>query len=138
VLAVGFGSAIAAQTDLPSISAPDTSKPAVAAFVAWHAAMVKGDFATYRSLTPEVPGMPVDALKQMFDQIRLSAPKTVKISEPKLNERGSVEFSSVGCNGSRPVVSIVAVRKMGDTWRVAGSGWGPSWNSKISEIIKCT
>jgi hypothetical protein len=137
MLAVIFGSASAAQDASPSFVTPDTSNPAVAAFVAWHAAMVNGDFATYRDLTPVVPNVTDDLVRQMFDQMRLTAPKAVKITAPKLNERGSFEFSSVGCNGNRPVVSVVAVRKMGETWRVGGSAWGPSWNPKISEIVKC-
>jgi hypothetical protein len=137
VLAIIFSSASAAQDAVPSFATPDTSNPAVAAFVAWHGAMVKGDFATYRDLTPVVPNVTNDLLKQMFDQMRQTAPKTVKITAPKMNERGSVEFSSVGCNGTRPVVSVVAVMKMGERWRVGGSGWGPSWNPKISEIVKC-
>jgi len=137
MLAVIFGSASAAQDESLSFVTPDTSIPAVAAFVAWHGAIVNGDFATYRDLTPVVPNVTNDLLRQMFDQMRLTAPKTVKITAPKLNERGSVEFASVGCNGNRPVVSVVVVRKMGETWRVGGSGWGPSWNPKISEIVKC-
>lgn len=116
---------------------PDTSNPAVAAFVAWHAAMVKGDFASYRNLTPVVPNVTNDLLRKMFDQMRSTVPKTIRITEPELNGRGAVEFSSVGCNGNLPVVSVVFVRKMGETWRVAGSGWGPSWNPKISEMVKC-
>lgn len=131
-----FGSA-RAQGELPSLVAPDTSNPAVAVFVAWHAAIVNGDFASYRDLTPIVPNVTNDLLKQMFDQMRLTAPKTVKITVPKLNERGSVEFSSVGCFGDRPVVNVVAVRKIDEKWRVGGSDWGASWNPKISEIVKC-
>jgi hypothetical protein len=79
----------------------------------------------------------INLLRQMFDQMRLTAPKSIKITEPELNDRGSVGFTSVGCNGNRPVVSVVFVRKIDEKWRVGGSGWGPSWNSKISEIVKC-
>ena len=116
---------------------PDTSNPAVAAFVAWHAAMVTGDFASYRNLMPVVPNATNDLLRKMFDQMRSTVPKTIKITEPQLNERGVVEFTSVGCNGNQPVVSVVFVRKIGETWRVGGSGWGSSWNPKISEMVKC-
>lgn len=137
LLTVLIGSAKAAPSDEPTFGVPDTSNPAVAAFVAWHAALVKGDFAAYRDLTPVVPNVTNDSLKQMFEQMRLTAPKVVKITAPRLNERGSVEFNSVGCNENRPVVSGVAVRKIDQTWRVGGSGWGPSWNPKISEIVKC-
>jgi len=124
------------QTWKPLVT-PDTSNPAVAAFVAWHAAMINGDFASYRDLTPVMPNVTNNLLRQMFNQMRLTAPKSIRITEPELNERGSVEFTSVGCNGNRPAVSIVFVRKIDERWRVAGSGWGPSWNSKIFEIVKC-
>ena len=133
-----IGSARAAPSDeLPTFGVPDTSDPAVAAFVAWHAALVKGEFAVYRDLTPVLPNVTNDLLKQMFEQMRLTAPKAVKITAPKLSQGGSVEFHSIGCNGSRPVVSVVTVRKIDQTWRVGGSGWGPSWNPKISEVVKC-
>ncbi len=122
---------------LKPLVTPDTSNPAVAAFVAWHAAIIKGDFASYRDLTPVMPNVTNNLLRQMFDQMRLTAPKSIRITDPELNDRGSVEFTSVGCDGNRPVVSVVYVRKIDETWRVAGSGWGPSWNSKISEIVKC-
>jgi hypothetical protein len=131
-----IGAAKAAQDKLPTFSTPDISKPAVAAFVAWHAALVKGDFASYRDLTPVVPNVTNDLLKQMFDQMRQTTPKTVMITDPKLNERGSVQFQSIGCNGNLPVVGVIAVRKIDQTWRVGGA-WGPSWNPKISEIFKC-
>lgn len=131
-----IGSAQAAQDALPTFSTPDTSNPAVAAFVVWHSALVKGDFAAYRDLTPVVPNVTNDLLKQMFAQLRQTTPKIVKITEPKLNDRGSVGFHSIGCNGNQPVVGIIAVRKIDQKWRVGG-GWGPSWNPKISEIVKC-
>jgi hypothetical protein len=131
-----IGAAKAAQDTPPTFITPDTSNPAVAAFVAWHAALVKGDFASYRDLTPVVPNITNDLLKQMFDQTRQTTPKIVKITEPKLNDRGSVGFHSVGCNGNQPVVGIIAVRKIDQKWRVGGA-WGPSWNPKISEIVKC-
>ena len=127
----------AKEQSLKPLVTPDTSNPAVAAFVAWHAAMVNGDFASYRGLMPVMPNVTNNMLRQAFDQMRLTAPKSIKITEPELNERGSVEFTSVGCNGNRPVVSVVYIRKIDETWRVAGSGWGPSWNPKISEMVKC-
>jgi hypothetical protein len=91
-------------------------------FVAWYAAMINGDFASYRDLTSVMPNVTNNLLRQMFDQMRLTVPKSIKITEPELNERGSVEFTSVGCNGNRPVVSVVFVRKIDETWRVGGSG----------------
>lgn len=138
LLTVLIGSVRAAPSaDLPTFGVPDISNSAVAAFVAWHAALVKGDFSAYRDFTPLVPNDTHDRRREMFEQLRLSAPKTVKITAPTVNARGSVEFHSVGCNGNRPVVSVVAVRKIDHTWSVGGSGWGPSWNPKISEIVKC-
>jgi hypothetical protein len=127
----------AKEQSLKPLVTPDTSNPAVAAFFAWHAAMVNGDFAAYRDLTPVTPNVTNSLLRQAFDQMRMTAPKSIKITDPELNERGTVEFTSVGCNGNRPVVSVVYVRKIDETWRVAGSGWGPSWNPKISEMVKC-
>lgn len=122
---------------LPKLFTPDTSNPAVAAFVAWHATVINGDFASFRALMPVMPNISNNMVKKMFDQIHLTAPKSTKITEPKQNDRDTIEFTSVGCNGNRPVVSVVYVRKIDEIWRVAGSGWGPSWNSKISEIVKC-
>lgn len=80
------GTAKAAQDALPAFSTPDTSNPPVAAFVAWHVALVKGDFASFRDLTPVVPNITNDLLRQTFDQMRQTTPKTVKITEPKLRK----------------------------------------------------
>ncbi len=137
VLALVCSATFAAGESFPTLSQPDTSHPAVAAFVAWHTALVKGDFAAYRRLTPAVPNVNDDLLRQMFDQLRSSAPKSVKVTMPKTNANGSVAFESVGCIGDRPVISVVAIGKQSGTWMVGGSGWGPSWNPKISEFVKC-
>lgn len=127
----------AAEEPFPMLRAPDTSNPAVSAYVDWHAALVKGDFGAYRSLTPVMPNVSDDLMRQAFDQLRSTAPKTVQVAAPKTNTRGSVEIISVGCNGDRPVVGVVWVGKQSGTWLVGGSGWGPSWNPKISDIVKC-
>jgi len=137
VLALLSNGALAAGESFPSLVQPDPSNPAVAAFISWHTALLKGDFATYRRFTPVIPNMSDGALRQMFDQLRSTAPKSVKVTTPKTNANGSVEFNSVGCMGDRPVVSTVSVGKQGGAWMVGGSGWGPSWNPKISEFVKC-
>lgn len=136
VIVLASRAAVASGESFPPLSAPDTSNPAVAAFVAWHTALVKGDFAAYRRLTPALPNMNDDLLRQMFDQLRLTVPKSVKVTAPKTTGTG-IGFDTVGCIGDRPVVSVVAVGKQSGNWQVAGSGWGPSWNPKISEVVKC-
>lgn len=137
VLALVSSAALAASESFPSLSQPDTSNPAVAAFVAWYTALVIGDFAGYRRLSPAMPNMSDDLLRQLFDQLRSTAPKSVKVTTPKTNANGSVQFQTVGCIGVRPVVSVVAVGNQSGTWKVGGSAWGPSWNPKISEFVKC-
>jgi hypothetical protein len=84
-----------------------------------------------------MPNVNDDLLRQMFDQLRLTAPETVWVTMPKTNAKGGVEFHTVGCIGARPVVSVAAVGNQGRTWMVGGSGWGPSWNPKISQFVKC-
>ena len=137
VLALVSSAALAASDTFPPLSQPDRSNPAVAAFVAWHTALVKGDFAGYQRLTPAMPNVNDDLLRQLFDQLRLTAPKTVQVTVPKTNVKGGVEFQTVGCIGARPVVSVVAVGNRSGTWMVGGSAWGPSWNPKISDFVKC-
>ena len=137
VLALVSSAAFAAEQSFPTISQPDTTNPAVATFVAWHAALVNGDFAAYRRLTFTVPNTSDDLLRQMFDQFRSSAPKSVRVTMPKTSSNGSVGFESLGCVRDRPVVSVVSVGKQNGAWMVAGSAWGPSWNPKISEFVKC-
>lgn len=127
----------AAQDTVPSFDFPDTSEPVVAAFVEWHTALVSGNFAAFRDFTPLVPGVTDASLRQLFEQMRLNSPKTLKITAPKLTERGSYEFSTIGCAGAQVVISSVAVRQEGNSWRVAGSGWGQSWNPKIAGSVKC-
>lgn len=137
VLAFFSNAALAAGESFPPLVQPDPSNPAVAAFISRHTALLKGDFATYRRFTPTIPNMSDGLLRQMFDQLRATAPKSVRVTMPKTNANGSVEFNSVGCMGNRSVVSTVSVGKQSGAWMVGGSGWGPSWNPKISEFVKC-
>jgi hypothetical protein len=83
-----------------------------------------------------IPNMSDDMLREVFDQLRSTAPKTVKIAAPQT--RGStVEITSVGCRGDKPVVNIVTVGKLDGAWIVAGSDWGPSWDPRISDHFTC-
>ena len=115
VFAVASCAALAAAESFPSLGQPDTSNPAVAAFVGWHAALISGDFDAYRRLTPSVPNVNDGLLRQMFDHLRSTAPNSVNVTAPRTNANSSVTFESAGCLGSRPVVSVVTVGKEGGT-----------------------
>ena len=67
VAALLSGTATAAEP-FPTLAVPDPSDPAVAAFVAWHAALIKGDFYAYRRFTPEIPNMSDEMLREVFNQ----------------------------------------------------------------------
>jgi hypothetical protein len=131
------GSAAFAATEPPLLAPPDPSHPGIAAFVAWHAALLKGDYAAYRRLMPVVPNVSEDVQRQLFDHLRLGAPKTVMVTTPRTNRNGSLEFQSAGCMAGRPVLGIFVAGNQSGTWRVGGSGWEPSRNPKLAEHLKC-
>ncbi len=105
---------------------PDT--PPLAAFVAWHQAVVNNDFAAYSRLSYSVPGFTPKMAKDTFVRLHKVVPKVLKITAPKtIPNTRNLEFYAIGCtNNTRQIASIYAVPVKG-TWQIHGITWGPPW-----------
>ena len=119
---------VGAQQKYPPLFIPSPSSPPIAAFMAWHHSLLKGDFVAYKNASFWLPEMKEDLKKQTFDHLRSNTPTIVKITEQKTNPNGSVGFYAVGCKDDVRLINVITVGNTDGTWRVAASGWGPPWN----------
>jgi len=119
---------VSAQQQPPALHVPNASNPPFAAFIAWHESLLRSDFGAYQNATFWLPEMKEELQKQMFEQLRVTTPTIVKITEQKRNPNGSVTFYAVGCKDARRLVNVITVGNTNGAWRVASSGWGPPWN----------
>jgi len=119
---------VSKQQPYPTLYLPSPSSPPIAAFIAWHEALLKNNYVAYKNVSFWLPNMKEDLQRQMFEQLRMSTPTIVKISEQNTNSNGAVSFVAVGCKDNRRVVNVVTVANTSGAWKVAASGWGSPWN----------
>ena len=119
---------VGAQQQYPPLFLPSPSSPPIAAFMAWHQSLLKGDFAEYKIASFWLPDTKEDLKRQIFDQLRSTTPTIVKITDQKTNPNGSVRFYAVGCKDNLRLINVITAGNTDGAWRVATSGWGPPWN----------
>lgn len=119
---------VVAQQKHPPLLLPSPSNPAIAAFMAWHQSLLKGDYLAYKNASFWLTDSKEELKKQMFENLRSTTPTVVKIGEQKTNPNGSIGFYAVGCKNNVRLISVISVGNKDGAWRVAASLWGPPWN----------
>ena len=119
----------------------DASQPERAIIVAWHKALVSGDYAAYVRHTGDVPGLSDQARREHFAKLRTVTPSTLMITATptRVNPNGTKEYAVAGCvkmagdPREMRMLALLLPHQRDGQWRVLGSDFGPPWNDTVRE-----
>jgi hypothetical protein len=125
---------------------PNPASPPIATFIAWHAALLKNDFVTYRRLSFAGTKQEAhaeseeNAHRELFDLDRGRVPTIVWLAalDTGAQSSGTVKFVAIGCRDEHSRFAKVIVHYSEGAWRVAADRWADGWdNSWNAAGIPC-